>query len=83
MGDYTLKTHMFSISMGGCDIVLGVEWLHFGTDYHGLSGVIYALYSRGSHLYPLWLACWVPINYHLSQNGETPEERSSWGDFPI
>jgi len=24
MGDYTLKTHMFSIAMGGCDIVLGV-----------------------------------------------------------
>jgi hypothetical protein len=28
MGDYHMKTHMFSISMGGCDIVLGVEWLH-------------------------------------------------------
>jgi hypothetical protein len=27
MGDYHLKTHMFSIAMGGCDIVLGVEWL--------------------------------------------------------
>ena len=23
MGDYHLKTHMFSINMGGCDIVLG------------------------------------------------------------
>eukprot|EP00253_Pinus_taeda_P002246 PITA_02246 len=27
MGDNQLKTHMFSIHMGGCDIVLGVEWL--------------------------------------------------------
>eukprot|EP00253_Pinus_taeda_P031893 PITA_31893 len=27
MGDYHLKTHMFAINMGGCDIVLGVEWL--------------------------------------------------------
>jgi hypothetical protein len=27
MGDSHHKTHMFSISMGGCDIVLGVEWL--------------------------------------------------------
>jgi len=27
MGHYQLKTHMFSIDMGGCDIVLGVEWL--------------------------------------------------------
>ena len=27
MGDYHLKTHMFATDMGGCDIVLGVEWL--------------------------------------------------------
>eukprot|EP00253_Pinus_taeda_P019281 PITA_19281 len=27
MGDYQLKTHMFSIHMGGCDIVLGADWL--------------------------------------------------------
>jgi hypothetical protein len=28
IGQYHLKYHMFSIDMGGCDIVLGVEWLH-------------------------------------------------------
>eukprot|EP00253_Pinus_taeda_P010028 PITA_10028 len=28
MGDYQLKTHMFSIHIGGCDIVLGADWLH-------------------------------------------------------
>jgi hypothetical protein len=27
IGDYNLKSHMFSIDMGGCDIVLGTEWL--------------------------------------------------------
>jgi hypothetical protein len=27
IGDYNLKSHMFAIVMGGCDIVLGVEWL--------------------------------------------------------
>jgi hypothetical protein len=27
IGHYHLKYHMFSIEMGGCDIVLGVEWL--------------------------------------------------------
>jgi hypothetical protein len=26
IGEYHLKYHMFSIDMGGCDIVLGVEW---------------------------------------------------------
>jgi hypothetical protein len=28
IGQYNLKYHMFSIDMGGCDIVLGAEWLH-------------------------------------------------------
>jgi hypothetical protein len=27
IGDYHLKSHMFSIDMGGCDIVLGAYWL--------------------------------------------------------
>jgi hypothetical protein len=27
IGHYQLKSHMFAIDMGGCDIVLGVEWL--------------------------------------------------------
>lgn len=27
MGFYHLKTHMYAINMGGCDIVLGEEWL--------------------------------------------------------
>jgi hypothetical protein len=28
IGLYHLKSHMFSIEMGSCDSVLGVEWLH-------------------------------------------------------
>jgi hypothetical protein len=28
IGHYNLKTQMFSIDMGGCDIVLGAEWIH-------------------------------------------------------
>ena len=28
IGDNHLKSHMFSIDMGGCDIFLSVEWLH-------------------------------------------------------
>jgi hypothetical protein len=27
IGNYHLKSHIFSIDMGGCDIMLGVEWL--------------------------------------------------------
>jgi len=45
MGDYHLKTHMFSISMGVCDIILGVEWLcTFGLitmDYQKLCMIFY------------------------------------------
>jgi hypothetical protein len=44
IGDYSLKSHMFSIEMGGCDIVLGVEWLHtLGSHHHGFQGVIHEL----------------------------------------
>ena len=41
MGDYHLKTHMFVIDMGGCDIVLGVMALHSRANHLGLSGVLY------------------------------------------
>jgi hypothetical protein len=27
IGEYYLKTHMFTIDMGGYDVVVGVEWL--------------------------------------------------------
>jgi hypothetical protein len=36
IGDYHLKSHMFSIDMGGCDIVLGVRLAkNFGSHSHG------------------------------------------------
>ena len=42
MEDYQLKTHMFAIHMGGCDIVLGVDWLpHSWANHNGFLGVIY------------------------------------------
>ena len=27
MGDYHLKAHMFAVDIGGCNILLGIEWL--------------------------------------------------------
>ena len=27
LGNYHLKTHIFLVDIGGCDIMLGVEWL--------------------------------------------------------
>jgi hypothetical protein len=35
IGQCHLKSHMFSIDMGNYDIVMGVEWLHFGPHSHG------------------------------------------------
>jgi hypothetical protein len=53
MGDYNLKTHMFSIAMGGCDIVLGVEWIRtlgpITMDYHEL----YMRFTQDAHTYTL------------------------------
>jgi hypothetical protein len=49
IGDYNLKSHMFSIDMGGCDIVLGAEWLRtLGTilmDFHNLT----MQFDQGGH----------------------------------
>jgi hypothetical protein len=28
IGQYHLKSHMFSIDIHGCDIFIGVKWLH-------------------------------------------------------
>ena len=51
--DYQLKTHMFSIDMGGCDIVLGAEWLctlgPITMDFKEL----YLRFTHGSHTYTL------------------------------
>jgi len=53
MGDYHLKSHMFSISMGGCDSVLGVEWIRtlgsITMDYQEL----YMRFTQESHPYTL------------------------------
>jgi hypothetical protein len=53
MDDYHMKTHMFSIFMGGGDIVLGVEWLHtlglITMDYQEL----YMSFTQKSHPYTL------------------------------
>jgi hypothetical protein len=49
MGDYHMKTHMFSISMGGYDIILGVEWIYtlgwITMDYQYL----YMIFTQESH----------------------------------
>jgi hypothetical protein len=53
MVDYNLETNMFSIAMGGCDIVLGVEWIHtlgpITMDYQEL----YMSFTQNSHTYTL------------------------------
>jgi hypothetical protein len=44
IGDYNLKSHMFAIDMGGCDIVLGAEWLRtLGPNSHGLPELNHAI----------------------------------------
>ena len=51
IGEYHLKTHMFSIDMGGYHIVLGVEWLHnlgpITMDFQEL----YIIFFKDSHTY--------------------------------
>ena len=28
IGDYNLRSNMFSMPLGGCDVILGTQWLH-------------------------------------------------------
>jgi hypothetical protein len=53
MGDYHMKNHMFSIAMGGCDIVLGMEWIRtmgpIIMDYQEL----YMSFTQEAHPYTL------------------------------
>jgi hypothetical protein len=51
MGHYQLKTHIFSIDMGGCDIVLGVEWLcTLGLVTIGFPKEVHVHILRGIHV---------------------------------
>jgi hypothetical protein len=53
MGDYNMKTHMFSISMGRCDTILGFEWPRtlgpITLDYQEL----YMSFTQEAHTYTL------------------------------
>jgi len=53
MGYYQLKTHTFSIHMGGCDIVLVAEWLRtlgpIAMDFQEL----YMIFKRNNYIHTL------------------------------
>lgn len=53
IGDYHLKTQMFSIDIGSCDIMLGVEWLRtlgpVTIDFKEL----YIIFVKDSHTHTL------------------------------
>ncbi|KAH9301200.1 hypothetical protein KI387_012783, partial [Taxus chinensis] len=48
MGDYILNSPMYAISMGGADIVLGVQWLTtLGTIEMNFQGLFMRFHSEG------------------------------------
>ena len=51
MGDYHLNSHMFAIVMGGCDIVLGEEWLHTLGPITMNFQELYISFIKDSHTY--------------------------------
>ena len=70
VGDYHLKTHMFSIDMGGWDIVLGAEWLRtlgpITMDFKEL----YLRFTHDSHTYTLKGICADPYKIISSHRME-------------
>jgi hypothetical protein len=84
MGDYTLKTHMFFISMGVFDIILGVEWLctlgPIKMDYQDLC----MRFTQDTHSYTLCsLQAGSPEIISSHKMGKNVEERPPWCDFSI
>eukprot|EP00253_Pinus_taeda_P012985 PITA_12985 len=53
MGDYQLKTHMFAIHMGGCDIVLGADWLRTLGPITMAFQELYMIFKQNNHTHTL------------------------------
>ena len=53
MGDYHLKNHIFFIGMGGCDIMLGEEWLRTLRPVTMDFKELYMRFVKGGHTYTL------------------------------
>ena len=54
MGDYHLKTRIFTVNIGGCDIMLGAEWLRtFGPVTMDLKE-LYMIFVKDSHTHTIW-----------------------------
>jgi len=53
MGDYHLKTQMFAMEMGGCDIFLGAIWLHTLVPIIMEFHEIYVSFKQNDHTYTL------------------------------
>jgi hypothetical protein len=84
IGDYSLKSHMFSIEMGGCDIVLGVEWLHtLGPITMDFQGVIHELPIGWALLHFPRNHCRFSRDCQLTSYGKTPQKRPFWHYHPV
>ena len=51
--DYHLKTHMFAVDIGGCDIILGDEWLRTLEPITMDIKELYIIFVKDSHNHTL------------------------------
>jgi hypothetical protein len=82
IGQYNLKSHMFSIDMGGCDIVLGVEWLHtlgpITMDFKDLT----MQFQQEGQQYKFQGITTGSSEIISSHHGKVTQKRSFWHHFP-
>jgi hypothetical protein len=77
MGEYSLKNHMFSIEMGGCDIVLGVEWLRtLGPITMDFLGIIHEFSEGWKFLHAQRSQSRLSRNHHLPPYGKSSKKGS-------
>ena len=53
MGDYSLKTHIFSIETGHCDIVFGIKWWRLLGPMTIYFGALYMVFQQVGHIVSL------------------------------
>jgi hypothetical protein len=82
IGQYNLKSHMFSIDMGGCDIVLGVEWIHtlgpITMDFKDLT----MQFQQEGQQYKFQGITTGSLDHQFPPHGKVTQKRSFWHHFP-
>jgi hypothetical protein len=83
IGDYHLKSHILSIDMGSCDIVLGAKWIrNLGPILMDFKELTMQFNQEGQQYKFQGITCWFPRDHYFPSHGKYSQKRSFWSYFP-